>query len=444
MPSPLTSVPGQVSAGFIDGFLREDAGDGTLGMPDQSLVPYTYAPLLEPVGGDLRWVVNQFRPGGYGAFKGTADGLGVLRSTGASNGAFMISVIPQNTGVKAVTPAPGTARSPDYTWGPQDFALAVRHPGTTGWTASNVRAYLAFMQAGNTVGMRLTTSYAQGPWDAEPSDAAALPLGTNGRPNMWDGASHTISVATIGQHVFCSLDYAHGLSFRAPRAYRHQMFGAVDTTVFSNLPSTGSYGGFDARGQASYLYSWSALQPASGDFFYYDQGTLTTQAAPSTTYTPTTTASGETWAITGTATASSNGLLLAASSNASFSPPTPHGLTFTKWGTVQSGGGLMVRRTDANNYYLITSAGAYRYTGGALASTLTTFSTPLVSGDNIAVRNLANQLLVYVNGQIRLNVAPSQGPTAAGIGFLNPAGGTSQFRYIAFQPLPNDPILPTS
>lgn len=443
MPSPLKSVPGQVSAGAIDGYLRSNAGDGTLGLPDLSLVPYTYAPLLEPVGGDLRWVVSQFRPGGFGALKGSPDGLGALRSTGGDDGAFMVSVIPQNTGIKATPPPPFTARSPDYAWGPRDFALAVRHPGTAAWSPSGVRAYLGFMQANNRVGMYLTTSYALGPWDAEPADSAALSLSLLGRPNLWDGAAHTISVATFGQNVLCTLDYKCALTFRAPRAYRHGN-GVVDSTTFSNLPATGIYGGYDARGQASYLYSWSALQRASGDFFYFDQGSLTTQTPPSSSYTPTTLPSGEAWNIVGTATASSSGLQLGASSTALFDVVAPHGMLCTQWGPVQSGGGLVFRRQDANNYYIVTTTGVYRYTAGALSSTLTTWTTPLANGDDVVVRNLPGQASVFVNGVMKLNSSLSQGSTATGMGFLSPSTGTSLWRYVAFQPVPNDPILPTS
>lgn len=444
MVAPLTSVPGQVTAGFIDGYLRDDAGDGTLGVPDLSLVPYTYAPLLGPVDGDLRWVIDEFKPGGFGAFKGSSDGLGALRSTGADNGAFMVQVIPQATGTKLTPPPLSTLRDPDWTWGPRDFALAIRHPGTSSWDASNVRAYLAFMQATNTVGIQMTTPVAFGPWDTERADTSALSLGASGRPNLWDGASHTITVATFGSHVLCTFDWGvHCATFRAPRSYQHAL-GLPVTGVYSNLPTSGPYGGYDARGSEAYLYSWTALQGASGDFFYYDEGALAVQVAPTTTYTPTVLPSGETWNLTGTVTASKNGILLAASSTAYFNVAAPHGLVATRWGAVQSGGGLLLRRTDASNYYLLSSTGLYRYTAGVLSNTLVTFTTPLATGDYVTLRNLPNQMLVWVNGQQVANVSPSQGSTSTGIGFLSPSSGSSQFRFIGFQPLVNLLTQPTS
>ncbi|WP_428957966.1 hypothetical protein [Streptomyces sp. cg35] len=437
---PLSSVPGQVAAGSIDALYRDDLGDGTLGTPDYSPVPYTYAPLLGPVDSEPQWVLDQFRKGAFAAFKGSPDGLGLLRSTGADRGSFGLKFICQATGVKLTSP--DGSRAPEYTWGPQDFALAIRHPGTTTWSASSPRAYLAFTAATKTVGIRITTSAAEGPWDAEVADSAAITLG-GAFPDPWDGVDHSLSVACFGSNVLVIIDNQWPIVFRAPRAYKRNANGTVDTAVFSNLPTTGSFGGYDNRSEQNFLYAWYALQGASGDLFYYDLGATSVQVPPATTYTPTTLPSGETWAITGTATASKNGLLLAASSTASFTVQAPHGIISTRWGATQANAGVMFRRQDASNYYIVTANAVVRYTGGA-AFTNVAFGSPLQDGDHVVIHNFPTFYRVYVNGVLRaFTQSLVQGATANGVGFFNPAGGTSQWRYLVHQPYFTEPTMPT-
>lgn len=436
---PLTSVPGQVSAGPIDGYLRDDAGDGTLGLPDCSLVPYAYAPLLGEADSEPSWSVDQFRKGAFAGFKGSPDGFGALRSVGGARGSAAIAVIPAASGVK--DSSPDGSRAADYTWGPRDFVIAVRHPGTASWAAANTRTYIAFTQATNSIGMRVTTAAAQGPWDAELADSAAIVL--TGLVNLWDGNPHTFYVSTYGQNVFCLIDGIIGIPFRAPRAYKRNANGTTDTTVFSNMPSTGNYIGYDCRGLENSLWSWAALQPGSGDFFFHDMGPTVVQAAPVTTATPTTTSSGETWTVTGTATGSKDGLLLAASSTASFTVDQPYGVLTTRWGTATAEGGLVWRKVDANNHYLVTSTGVWHKIGGTLTR-FHTFTTPLVSGNHVAVQNWKDKIRVWVNGVSQAFYFADFHQTAKGVGFLSPAAGTSQFRYIAFQPMVSDPILPTA
>lgn len=433
------SVPGQVSAGPIDGLYRDDPGDGTLGLPDYSRVPYTYAPLLGPADSSPQWALDQWRNGAYAAFKGNPDGFGALRSVGGPRGAAAIEVLPQAEGSPSAS-LDGN-RDPDYTWGPRDFAFAVRHPGTAAWAAANTRAYVVFRQDNNTVGMRLTTSAALGPWDAELADSAAVNL--SGLINVWDGNAHTFAVATLGQNVFVLIDSVLVIPFRAPRAYKRKPDGTTDATVFSNLPTTGDFVGYDARGPENYLYGWTALQPPSGDFFFYDMGALTVQTPPATTATPTTTPSGETWSVTGTVTASKDGVLLAANATASFNVDWPYGVLSTRWGTATAEGGLVLRKVDANNYYQVTSTGIYHCQGGVLTK-FHTFTTPLVSGNHVAVQNFKDRIRVWVNGVSVAYYFASLHTTARGIGFRSPAAGTSQWRYIAFQPLVSSIVLPTT
>ncbi|MEV7675139.1 hypothetical protein [Streptomyces sp. NPDC088752] len=438
---PLTSVPGQVSAGLIDSLYRDGPGDGTLGLPDYSPVPYTYAPLIGSVSSSPQWVLDQFRQGSYAALKGNPDGLGALRSTGSDNGAFGVELICQAEGVRLTSPD-GT-RAPEYTWGPRDFALAVRHPGTADAASNRSWAYVAFTGDTKTVGMRISlANNQQGPWDAEVADSAPIQLG-GALPDLWDGSPHAVSAAAFGSHVLCIIDNKIAIPFRAPRAYKRNADGTTNTAVFSALPSSGSYGGFDSRSDRSYLYTWYSLQEASGDFFLYDMGPTAVQAAPATTYTPTTLPSGEAWTVSGTATASSAGLTLAASSSARFSSAVPYGLICTRWGAGQAQAGIQFRRQDASNYYLLTTTGTFRYTAGSPV-TNSTFTTPIQSGDHVVVHNFPTFYAVYVNGvqYARINNL-SQGQGATGIGFTNPAGSTSQWRYIAFQPYFTAPVLPT-
>jgi hypothetical protein len=439
---PQLSVPGQVAAGPIDGYLRDDAGDGTLGLPDYSLVPYTYAPMLGPVDSTPQWSIDQYRQARFAAFKGNPDGFGAFRNVGsASVGAVSLTVLPQASGT--ITASPDGSRDPDYTWGPRDFAIAVRHPGAEVWTASSRRAYLAFTQATNSVGMRLTTPSALGPWDAEKADSAALAL-SSPLPNLWDGNTHTFHVSTFGANVFCLVDGIVGLPFRTPRAYRRKPDGSTDTTVSGSFPlvGSGSYMGFDARGTETYLCRWDALQAASGDFFLYDMGPTVVQPPSTDTYTPAFLASGEAWALTGTVTASKDGVLLAANATASFNVTQPYGVLCTRWGTATAEGGLVFRRVDANNYYQVTSTGIYHCINGTLTK-FHTFTTPLANGSHVAVRNWANQIRVYVNGVSQAFYVANYHGTGTGFGFRSPAAGTSQWRYIAFQPLVSDPVFPT-
>ncbi|MFF7198198.1 hypothetical protein ACFZAM_31380 [Streptomyces sp. NPDC008079] len=443
MTDPLVAVPGQRSVGTVDAFLRDNPGDGTLGVPDHSPFPYSYVAMLAPDRGDLRWSVDQFRAGESAGFKGAADGLGTLRNISAPGlnyqNAFLVQVLPQTTGTRQ---APSGASTPDTQWGPRDFALAIRHPGNIAWDTST-RSYVAFMQATNSVGMRLTTTQSAGTWDAEVADSAAITLTNASLPQIWDGNVHTISAATFGQNVLTTIDGRYAVPFRAPRAYHRNPNGTINTAVFDNLPSIGAYGGFDTRGTETYLYQWQALDAASGDCFYYDRGPLTVQTPNATTYTPTTLSSGETWVRTGTATGSKDGVLLAASSTLTWTVRAPHGLICTKWGTVATEGGVLLRRQDAANYYLITSTGAWIYTGG-VGTKFATWTTPLAAEDNVVIRNLPSQLVVYVNGIQIGNFTVGSFSNATGLGLLSPASGSSAFRYIAFQPLPNPVILPTS
>lgn len=435
------SVTGQVSAGTIDGYFRDDAGDGTLGLPDYSLTPYTYRPLLGVKDGSPQWYIDQYRFARFAGLKGSPDGLAALRDTGAARGAASISVIPQTSGV--VMASPDGSRDPDYTWGPQDFAIAVRHSGATGWfTTSNPRTYVSLTQGNNSIGIRQTVpASALGPWDAELADSAAIALPS--AINVWDGNPHSFAVSTFGQNVFCLIDGAFGVPFRSPRAYTRNADGSTNTASYSDMSATGSYMGVDFRGPDSALYQWDALQAASGDLFLHDMGPTAVQAAPSTTYTPSTTPSGETWSLSGTVTGSKDGVLLAANATASFNVDWQYGVLCTRWGTATAEGGLVWRKVDANNYYQVTSTGIYSCIGGTLTK-FHTFTTPLASGTHVAVRNWPGQIRVYVNGVSQAFYSVSSHATGKGIGFRSPSTGTSQWRYIHFQPLVSDPILPTS
>jgi hypothetical protein len=436
------SVTGQVSAGIIDGYLRDNKGDGTLGLPDYSLTPYTYAQMLGEQVSSPQWFIDQFRFARFAGFKGSPDGYGALRDTGGARGAASISVIPQSTGT--ITASPDGSRAPEYTWGPRDFAFAVRHPGTLWTSASAARTYVALTQGANSIGIRQTipgAGNAAGPWDAEKADSIAVTLPT--AINPWDGNPHSYTLSTFGQNVFCLIDNVFGVPFRSPRAYKRSADGTPVTSTFADMPSTGSYMGVDFRGTDTALYQWDALQPASGDFFLYDMGATIVQPAPTTTYTPTTTPSGETWSLSGTVTGSKDGVLLAANATASFNVDWQYGVLCTRWGTATAEGGLVWRKVDAANYYQVTSTGIYSCVGGSLGK-FHTFTTPLVAGDHVAVRNWADKIRVYVNGVSQAYYLATSHATGKGVGFRSPSTGTSQWRYLHFQPLVSDPVMPTS
>lgn len=434
------SVPGQVVAGLIDGYLRDDLGDGTLGLPDYSPVPYTYAQMLGEESASPQWYLSQYKSGLYAGFKGNPDGYGALRNMGSVRGAASVYVTPQSSGT--ITASPDGSRAPDYTWGPRDFAFAVRHPGTLWTSASTSRTYVAVTQGSNTIGVRQTIpGSALGPWDAEKADSAAVAIPS--AINVWDGNAHVFTLATFGQNVFCLVDGVFCVPFRAPRSYKRNANGTTNTGVFADMPSTGSFVGVDWRGSDTNLYEWDAHMQPSGDLFLYDMGPTAVQAAPSTTYTPTTTPSGETWSLTGTVTGSKDGILLAANATASFSVPWPYGILSTRWGPATAEGGLVFRKQDANNFYQVTSTGVYYCEAGTLTKFFT-FSTPLTSGSHVTVKISPTNLRVFVNGSLVANLSISRFQTATGIGFRSPSTGTSQWRYISYLPLSNDIVLPTA
>lgn len=434
------SVPGQVAAGIIDAYLRDDAGDGTLGLPDYSPVPYTYSQMLGDESSNPQWFVTQYKSGAFAGFKGSPDGYGALRDTGSLRGAASITVIPQGTGVLAASPD-GT-RAPDFTWGPRDFAFAVRHPGTLWTPSSAARTYVALTQGTNTIGIRQTIpGSAFGPWDAEIADSAAITLPS--AINVWDGNPHTFTLGTFGQNVFCLVDGVFCVPFRAPRSYKHGPTGVPIPSTFTDMPSTGSFVGADWRGADTNLYEWDAHQEVSGDFFLYDRGATTVQTAPSTTYTPTTTSSGETWSLTGTVTASKNGISLSANSTASFNVTWPYGILCTRWSTAVAEGGLVFRKQDANNYCQITSTGIDSCVGGTLTR-LYTFTTPIAAATDVTVKIAPAAIRVYVNSVAVVTLSLTTLATAKGIGFRSPSTGTSLWRYITYLPLVTDITLPTS
>jgi hypothetical protein len=434
------SVPGQVAAGIIDGYLRDDAGDGTLGLPDYSPVPYKYSQLLGDATSSPQWYLSQFRSTGFAGFKGSPDGYGALRDTGNVRGAASIMVTPQTTGT--ITASPDGTRDPDYTWGPRDFAFTVRHPGTL-WTPSGTPlAFVALTQSNNTLGMRLTIpASAQGPWDAEKADSAAITIPS--AITVWDGNPHTFSLGTFGQNVFCIVDGRWCVPFRSPRAYKRNADGSTNTSVWADMPSTGTYVGADWRGSDTNLYEWDAHMQPSGDLFLYDRGATTVVTPPSTVYTPTTTGSGETWSLSGTVTASKNGILVSANATATFTVAWPYGLLCTRWGTAQAEGGLVLRMQDANNYYQVTSTGVYYCQAGTLTKFFS-FSTPIAANSDVVVKNGPTFVLVYVNGALVANLTVSRFTTAAGIGFRSPSTGSSTWGYITWLPLVSDIVLPTS
>ncbi|MEU9405627.1 hypothetical protein AB0E08_07970 [Streptomyces sp. NPDC048281] len=436
------SVPGQVPAGLIDGYLRDDAGDGTLGLPDYSPLPYAYSQMLGPEVSSPQWYVSQFKSTAFAGFKGSPDGYGALRDTGNLRGAASMYVIPQTTGT--LTASPDGTRAPDYTWGPRDFAFVVRHPGTIWVASSGQRTYVALTQGTNTVGIRQTVpgpGNALGPWDAEKADSAAVAIPA--AINVWDGNPHVFSLATFGQNVFCLVDGSFCVPFRAPRAYKRNADGSTNTAVYSDMSTTGTFVGVDWRGSDTNLYEWDAHMQPSGDVFLHDMGPTSVQAAPSTTYTPTTTPSGETWSLSGTVTGSKDGILLAANATASFSVAWPYGILCTRWGTATAEGGLVFRKQDANNYYQVTSTGIYSCIGGTLTK-FYTFGTALTSGSHVAVKISPATLRVFNNGVQIANVAISSFQSATGVGFRSPSTGTSQWRYITYLPLVSDITLPTS
>jgi hypothetical protein len=438
-----SSVPGQVAAGPIDGFKRDDPADGTLGLPDYSLRPYVYSPMLGDENSSPQWFIDQYRSAWFAGFKGSPDGFGALRDTGGNRGSASFSVTAQSDGVLSVSPD-GT-RAPDYTWAPRDFAFAVRHPGTTNWTtSSSARTYVALTQANNSVGIRQTISgagNAQGSWDAEKADS--LQVAIPSAINVWDGNPHSFQVSVYGQNVFCLIDWIWGVPFRAPRAYKRSADGTPIVSTFSDMVSAGTYMGADFRGDGTGLTQWDALQPASGDFFYYDMGATIVQTPPSTTNGLTTTSSGEAWSVSGTATASKDGVLLAANASASFNVDWQYGALSTRWGPATAEGGLVWRKVDNNNYYQVTSTGIYSCIGGTL-NKFHTFTTPIASGDHVVVHNWPGKIRVWVNGSSQAYYTATTLANGKGVGFRSPSTGTSQWRYIHFQPWVSDLVFPTS
>ena len=83
--------------------------------------------------------------------------------------------------------------------------------------------------------------------------------------------------------------------------------------------------------------------------------------------------------------------------------------------TVEGNGGIAYRVIDNGNYFLATTSGLYRMTGGV--NSLLVSYTSLVSGDRVSVVVAGPNMIVYRNGNVQLTaINDTSFQTATGVG----------------------------
>ncbi|GAA1978788.1 hypothetical protein GCM10009738_66530 [Kitasatospora viridis] len=442
----------QYATGVLDAFGRVTV-DGTLGNPDFSPKPYTYAPALGPSLSSPQWSFGSPSASavlpGWGAKKGSPDGMAALRDVGSSDGSVLIQLIPQTTGV-VLDPAWGNGKSAGDVWGVQDFAFCVKHTGSSSYTPGADRYYLAFTRRNQEARMYFGYDASVAPWDVLPSDEAAIPL--SGKVNLWDGKRHDILVSQFYSSVVCLVDYKVPLIFNEPRLFYPPTTSFPRQMFFFG----GSYMGVDTRGTDTLLTAWTALQPSYADLFLWHQASRTIEQPSTSTYTPTSLDSSDgRWTVTGTATASKDGVLLASGSSMFVTPNRGSGWLVTRFGAVAAAGGLVFRRQDASNYLMLTQSGQIQAVVGGTATTIATLpgSTSITAETDVVLRFNGSTLACNLSSGASLGdvanlttgvpIGPYF-PQAKGVGLLSPAGATSQFRYFYFQPDYDLPVLPTT
>ena len=416
--TPASSLPGQVPSGLVDAFWRDPPGDATLGVPDFSPVPYSYAAMLTTPPTSPQWVINQADlPGAVhrSASKGVASGEGVLRNARSTNMAFSVTVNPGQ--VVPLTGGTGVQAQ----WAPSDFVVSLGYPPVP-LAAGAFYSYLAFSSATGKVGVQMSTSSASAPWQTSPQDVASLVLPVN----LWDGAWHTLTVAAFGTSIWLMIDNSRALWFPRP-----QYTSGGTTTPWSALSTLC---GLDAASTALQLGSWTQLVPASGAVFGWQPASSSHPLLWSGPTVPASMDSGEAVTLSGTVTASTSGVTLGAGASLLFSPyvvPNTGYLT-TVWGSsTSSGGGLLLGYADSGDYLLLTSTALVSCVAG-VSTTLQTLGTPVSSGTTVVVAGTPGSVQVMAAGQSYGTVATGQFGQGRQFGLRGPATGTAAWGAVLY------------
>lgn len=451
-------VPGQFTSGVIDGFSRDPSTDGTLGNPDFSPLPYSYTAMLEPTTGQPQWTFGSTSASSgtlWGAFKGSPDGFGVLRDTGNNDASTLFRYTADSSPGIVIGPRYGVGASAAQLWSKKDFVVAVRSAGGS----SSPSCYLGFRSSGVARFFRALPTTSVGPWDVEPCDQPSYSL--SGKVDLWDGAPHDIIVTQVGLSVMALIDYKVPVLFPSPGTWHYVGTGlpggGVPTGSRYALPNTPGLGymGIDSRSTSATLSTWTALPSASADTFLWQPAYGPQDPPSAASYTPAAMTSNQNWTISGTATGSANGVLLASSSSMWCTPfRSSGGWISARFGSVAPLGGLVFRRLNDFNYLVLTQSGALNAVIGGTANTLFTLPSSIPTDAEVVLRYNATTAAIVVNygaiavgdmANLKTGIDISgQITNGTDVGFVNPPGSTSQFRYLYHQPEYTVPVLPTT
>lgn len=352
--------------GPIDFFVRQDAGDGSLGQSDFDFAPYTYLPLAfanqttYPSGPN--WLIGT----DHNAYKGAVDGLGALKNLYTARQTFQFA-----TAIQSATTG-------------NKICLALRHTGLS--TDSAACGYIVLDQAAGTISLGVKA----------PSTKSGV---------ITVSAGNSVNLSTYSLTPFDAASHTHLVSVSGGNVVYQDLSTPTSVPVCFNdntMNTTGTYAGVDLNTTTTQVNSLSFLPPQTWARF------------PSVAAITNTTAlsSGETWTVnlsgSGAAaavTAAGNAQLIGATSGYSYiwalaSPNTLGRTTQTKFGTgtLTATMGMLGRVQDVSNYYMVNSTQIVKVTAGT-ASTLANHSSTFVAGDTMKVQWAASgAITVFRNG----------------------------------------------
>lgn len=351
--------------GAIDYFLRNDAGDGSLGISTFDFAPYTYVPsaftnqVTYPSGPN--WFVGSDRNG----YKGAVDGLGLLKNLYTTRQTFLF----QTTSVS------GSANK---------ICLVLKHTGQSDNSAA--AGYFILDQAAGTASLAVKApSSPSGTYTV--ASGNSVTLSTYGL-TPFDGSTHQHMISVSGSNI-CYMDLSN------PTCVPIKMTDAT-------LNTTGTYGGLDLNSLTVNMQQLASPPPLSYATFP-NTGAITSAS---------TTGSGEVWttAITGSGSSANvntagNCQLIGVSGGQSlisllFNPNSLGRWQQLKWGsgTLTTSMGMVGRMQDSSNYYFVNNTQIQKVVAGT-ATTLTTLSQTFLAGDTMKVAwNASGLIQVYRNG----------------------------------------------
>lgn len=389
--------------GAYDYFLRNDAGDGSLGISTFDFAPYTYVPsaftnqTTYPSGPN--WFVGTDKNG----YKGAVDGLGFLKNLYTTRQTFQVNV----TSVSGST---------------NKICLVLHHTGQSDNSAA--AAYVILDQAAGTL------TYA--------TKAASAMSGTY---TVQSGNSPTLS--SIGVTPFDGASHQHLVSINGNNMCYMDLASATMVPIKlsdSNVNLTGTFAGLDLNTLTANVNQVLSPPPLSFATF------PVTGAITNTT----SWGSGDVWTTSYTGTGSGATVNVANNCQVTGAGTGAQALIYTlfpanslgrwtqfKWGsgTLNTSMGAVGRLQDSSNYYFVNNSQIQKVSGGT-ASTLTTLSQTFVAGDTCKIIWNANGLIqVFRNGTSIGTATDTTFVSNSRFGFGVRGVFTANFNYLVSQDL---------